>query len=107
MWGLFFFNKIMHRSGFEVETIAFFLCTIGLAVIASVSPSELMKTVISMILGIILFMIIGFCMRELETAKRSGMLAAAVGPLLLALVLVIALTRPRPTAQRRGSRSAP
>ena len=92
MWGLFIFNKIMHRSGFEVETIAFFLCTIGLAVIASVSPKELTKTVISMVLGIILFMVIGFCMRELETAKKLRYIAAALGPILLALMLVIGIS---------------
>ena len=91
MWGLFIFNKIMRRSGFEVETIAFFLCSMGLAVIASVSPDELMKTVISMVLGIVLFMVIGFCMREMETAKKLRYLAAAVGPILLALVLVIGI----------------
>lgn len=72
MWGLFIFNKLMHRSGFEVETVAFFLCSMGLAVMASVSPNELTKTVLSMVLGIILFMFIGFCMRELETAKSFG-----------------------------------
>lgn len=91
MWGLFIFNKLMHRSGFEVETIAFFLCSMGLAVIASVSPNELTKTVISMVLGIFLFMVIGFCMREMETAKKLRYLAAAVGPILLALVLVIGI----------------
>lgn len=91
MWGLFIFNKIMRRSGFEVETIAFFLCSMGLAVIASVSPNELTKTVISMVLGIFLFMVIGFCMREMETAKKLRYLAAAVGPILLALVLVIGI----------------
>ena len=91
MWGLFIFNKLMHRSGFEVETIAFFLCSMGLAVIASVSPNELTKTVISMVLGIVLFMVIGFCMREMETAKKLRYLAAAVGPILLALVLVIGI----------------
>lgn len=91
MWGLFIFNKLMHRSGFEVETIAFFLCSMGLVVIASVSPNELTKTVISMVLGIVLFMVIGFCMREMETAKKLRYLAAAVGPILLALVLVIGI----------------
>ena len=91
MWGLFIFNKLMHRSGFEVETIAFFLCSMGLAVIASVSPNELTKTVISMVLGIVLVMVIGFCMREMETAKKLRYLAAAVGPILLALVLVIGI----------------
>ncbi len=89
MWGLFAVNKAMHRSGFEVEILAFLLCTIGLAVIASVDPDELTKALISMVMGIALFMIIGFCMRELETAKRLRYLAAAMGPVLLAITLLI------------------
>lgn len=91
MWGLFFFNKIMRRSGYEVETIAFFLCTMGLSVIASVAPEELMKTLISMILGIIIFMVIGFCMRELNTAKKLRYIAAALGPLMLIFVLLFGI----------------
>ena len=89
MWGLFLFNKAMRRSGFEVETIAFFLCSMGLAIIASVDPGELGKTVISVLLGVGVFMVIGFCMRELDTAKKLRYIAAAAGPLLLAAVLVI------------------
>lgn len=89
MWGLFFFNKAMHRSGFEVEIIAFFLCTMGLAVIASVDPGELTKALISIVMGIVIFMVIGFCMRELDTAKKLRYVAAAVGPLLLVAVLLI------------------
>lgn len=89
MWGLFFFNKAMHRSGFEVEIIAFFLCTLGLAVIASVDPEELFKTLVSIIAGIVIFMIIGFCMRELDTAKKLRYIAAALGPLMLVAVLLV------------------
>lgn len=88
MWGLFAFNKAMRRSGFEVETIAFFLCSMGLAIIASVDPEELTKTVISMVMGIVLFMVIGFCMRELDIAKKLRYIAAALGPLLLIATLL-------------------
>lgn len=89
MWILFFFNKIMRRSGFEVETIAFFLCTMGLSVIASVKPEELIKTLVTIVIGVVIFMVIGFCMRELNTAKKLRYLAAALGPILLILVLLI------------------
>lgn len=89
MWILFFFNKIMRRSGFEVETIAFFLCTMGLSVIASVKPEELIKTLVTIVIGVVIFMVIGFCMRELNTAKKLRYLAAAMGPILLILVLLI------------------
>ena len=88
MWLLFFFNKAMRRSGFEVETIAFFLCTMGMAIIASVDPGELTKTLISIVLGVMLFMVIGFCMRELNTAKKLRYIAAALGPFLLVFVLL-------------------
>ncbi len=91
MWGLFFFNKIMRRSGFEVETIAFFLCGMGLSVVASVVPEEMTKVMISMVIGIFLFMLIGFCMRELETAKKLRYIAAAVGPVLLIIVLIFGI----------------
>ena len=89
MWLLFFFNKAMRRSGFEVETIAFFLCTMGMAVIASVKPEELTKTLISIVIGVMLFMVIGFCMRELNTAKKLRYIAAALGPIMLLAVLAV------------------
>lgn len=88
MWTLFFFNKIMRRSGFEVETIAFFLCTMGLGVIASVDPGELIKTLVTMFIGVVIFMVIGFCMRELNTAKKLRYVASALGPLMLIVVLL-------------------
>lgn len=88
MWGLFFFNKIMRRSGFEVEAIAFFLCSMGLGVIASVDPGELTKTLLTMVIGVVIFMVIGFCMRELNTAKKLRYIASAMGPLMLMVVLV-------------------
>lgn len=91
MWGLFIFNKLLHRSGFEVETIAFFLCTMGMSVIASVVPDELGKATVSMVLGILIFMVIGFCMRELDTAKKLRYIAAAIGPLLLIVVLIFGI----------------
>lgn len=89
MWVLFFFNKLMHRSGFEVETIAFFLCTMGLSVIASVDPEELIKTLVTIVIGIVIFMVIGFCMRELNTAKKLRYIAAAAGPVMLVMVLLL------------------
>ena len=88
MWGIFIANKLMHCSGYEVETIAFFLCTLGLAVIASVVPEELIKALVSMLIGIALFMFIGIMMRELERTKKLRYVAAALGPILLAIVLV-------------------
>ena len=41
-WLLFVFYAIIHRASFEVETIAFFLCTLGMAAISTVKPGESM-----------------------------------------------------------------
>lgn len=91
MWALFFFNKAMRRSGYEVETIAFFLCTMGMAVITSVVPEELTKALVSIVIGIVIFLVIGFCMRELDTAKKLRYLAAAAGPVLLLAALIFGI----------------
>ena len=52
-WLLFFLYLLMHRSAFEVETLAFFLCTMGMAAICSVVPGEAVKQLVSMVLGIV------------------------------------------------------
>lgn len=42
-WLLFLAQKLARRSGFDVETLAFFLTTVGLAVVSSSAPDELKK----------------------------------------------------------------
>ena len=101
MWALFFMNKLMHRSGFEVEIIAFFLCTMGLSVVATVVPDELIKTLISIVLGIIIFLVVGFSMRELDTAKKLRYFVAALGPIMLVAVLLFGIS-PELTGGAKG-----
>ena len=87
-WMLFFFYLMIRRSSFEVETLAFFLCSIGVAAIATVKPGELGKQSAAMFLGVIMFLVIGWSLRDLERAKRVRYLAvlAGVGFLLLTLL---------------------
>lgn len=87
-WILLIFYTIIRRSSFEVETLAFFLCTMGLAAIASVRPGELVKQTIAMVMGVITFLLVGWSLRDLERAKRFRYLAvsAGVGFLLVTLV---------------------
>ena len=42
-WALYLGLRIFRRTGFEVETLAFFLCTMGLAVVSSSAPESLVK----------------------------------------------------------------
>ncbi len=88
-WALFTALKLMHRSGFEVETIAFFLSTMGLAVIASSDASEILKQIVCVIGGIVIYLIIGWSLRDLGRAKKFRYVAAVGGVLLLGANLVL------------------
>ena len=69
-WVLLIFYGIIRRSAFEVETVAFFLCTMGMAALASIKPAEANKQLFAMMLGILVFLIVGWSMRDLERAKK-------------------------------------
>ena len=87
-WVLFVFYLCIRRSAFEVETVAFFLCTMGMAAIATVKPAEAEKQLIAMILGLAVFLAVGWSLRDLERAKRFRYLAAVAGIGFLLVTLV-------------------
>ena len=87
-WLLYVFYCAIRRSSFEVETIAFFLCTMGMAAIAAVKPQETVKQLIAMLLGVIMFLIIGWSLRDLERAKKFRYLAVVAGVGFLVVTLV-------------------
>ena len=87
-WGLFAFYAMIRRSSFEVETIAFFLCTMGMAALATVRPAETVKQLVAMIIGVVLFLILGWSLRDLERAKVCRYLAVVAGVGFLAVTLV-------------------
>ena len=87
-WLLFLALRLARRSGYEVETLAFFLTTIGFAVIASDDASKIGKQLICLVGGILIYLIIGWSLRDLSRAKRFRYLAAVGGLLLLAVNLV-------------------
>ena len=78
-WVLLLFYGCIRRTSFEVETIAFFLCSMGMCAIATVVPGETMKQLIAMVMGVLLFLMIGWCLRDLERAKKIRYLAGAAG----------------------------
>ncbi len=87
-WALFLFYAMIRRSSFEVETIAFFLCTLGIAAIATVKPGEVLKQSAAMVLGVMMFLLIGWSLRDLERAKRFRYLAVLAGVGFLVITLV-------------------
>jgi len=78
-WLLLLFYICIRRTSFEVETIAFFLCTMGMAAIATVAPSEALKQIIALALGIFVFLLVGWSLRDLERVKKFRYLATAAG----------------------------
>ena len=78
-WVLYLFFRLIHRRGFEVENLAFFLSTMGLAVIASAAPGEMVKQLIAIALGILIYLVVGWSLRNLERAQKFRYLVAAVG----------------------------
>ena len=88
-WALFFGLKLMRRRGFDVETIAFFLTTMGFAVVATSAPESLLKEFLALCAGLVVFLFVGWTLRDLERAKVFRYLASAAGLLLLAVNLVL------------------
>ena len=87
-WLLLLFYICIRRTSFEVETIAFFLSTLGMAAIATVVPEEALKQLIALLLGIAVFLGIGWSLRDLERAKKIRYIAtvAGIGFLLITLL---------------------
>ena len=87
-WLLYIFYCLIRRKSFEVETMAFFLCTIGMAALATVKPEESVKQLLAMILGVVIFLVIGWSLRDLERAKVVRYLAVMAGVGFLVVTLL-------------------
>ena len=87
-WLVLGFYAAIRRSAFEVETIAFFLCTMGMNVIAATVPSEAGKQLIALAMGLGTFFLVGWALRDLERAKVIRYLASVAGILFLVATLL-------------------
>ncbi len=87
-WLLLLFYVCIRRTSFEVETVAFFLSTMGMCAVAAVVPEEAVKQLIALGLGLGAFLLVGWSLRDLERAKKIRYIAgiAGVGFLLITLV---------------------
>ncbi|MBR3860880.1 MAG: FtsW/RodA/SpoVE family cell cycle protein [Oscillospiraceae bacterium] len=88
-WCCYLLMRAMDRRGFELETLAFFLCTLGLAVSASSVPEEMPKQILMLLAGVLLYLFLGFWFRDLRRTKalRWPVAAAALGFLALNVAL--------------------
>ncbi len=87
-WSFYLLMRAMDRRGFEIETLAFFLCTLGLSVTATAAPTEIGKHLLLLAAGILLFLFLGWWLRDLRRTKvmRWPVALAALGFLALNLL---------------------
>ena len=87
-WLLLIFYGLIKRSSFELETVAFFLCTLGMAVLCSIKPGETTKQLLALVLGIGVYLAVGWSLRDLERAKKFRYLAVVAGFGMLVVTLI-------------------
>ena len=87
-WAVLLFYAIIRRCAFEVETIAFFLCTMGMNVIAATAPGETVKQLLALGLGLGVFFFVGWSLRDLDRAKQVRYGATVAGILFLVVTLL-------------------
>ena len=79
--------------GFEMETIAFFLSTLSLAVTASSAPGSILKQFAAILLGLVLFLVLGIFLRDLTRVQKIRWMMAAMAIGLLSVTLVAGSTK--------------
>jgi len=82
-WCCYSFMRVMNRSGFEVETIAFYLTSLGMSVAASSAPGDMLKQVLLTIAAVLLFVGLGWWLRNLRRTMDARTLAAILTMLLM------------------------
>lgn len=88
MWAYVIIMRLLKRTGFEMEMIAFFLCTLSLAVTATAYPSSVMKQSICVALGVSLFFVICWYLRDLNRTLRITYIVMGLSVILLMINLI-------------------
>ncbi len=84
MWGMYFIYRAGRRTGYEVETLAFFLTSISLEMTATKLPGTLIKQMAAVFVGLVLFFVLSLALRNLDLAKKLRWPMAGCAAALLA-----------------------
>ena len=90
MWSDYLLMRSVRRSGFEAETVAFFLSTLGLCVTAGSAPQALFKQLLLLIAGIVLYILLGWWLRDLKRTRALRWVCGFMALGFLALNLLTA-----------------
>ncbi len=88
-WTCYNAMRLMSRSGYEAETLAFYLTTLGLSVTASSTPADIFKQMLLIIAAVLLFLLSGWWLRNL---RRTAFMRDPVAVAALLLLAVNVLT---------------
>ncbi len=89
-WAYFFILRGLGSRGFEADTLAFFLTTLGLSVAASSTPGDMLKQLVFIGAGVLLFVFLSLWTRDLGRVKKMRWPVAAAALTLLAVNLLLA-----------------
>ena len=84
-WFCYYAMRLIGRSGFEVETIAFYLTALGVSVTASSAPQDMFKQSVLILAAFVLFLLLGLWLRDLRRTEALRLVAAGLALGLLAL----------------------
>ena len=84
-WLCYHAMRFLNRSGFEIETLAFYLTTLGMSVVASSVPGDMLKQLVLTIAAVVLFLLLGLWLRKLERAVAARSTAAVFSIVLMAV----------------------
>ena len=87
-WSCFNAMRIINRAGFEIETLACYLSSLGMSVAASSTPEDMYKQILLTLAGVVLFLICGWWQRSLQRTASTRILVAAGALLLLGINVV-------------------
>ena len=89
MWAYVIVMRRFKRVGFEMEIIAFFLSTLSLAATTSAYPSTVLKQSICVVMGVILFLVMCWLLRDLKRTKKIATILMGVAVILLIINLTL------------------
>lgn len=88
MWGYSVLVRSLGSKAFEIESIAFFLSTLGLAVCATSAPEEIFKQVLTVGLGVGLFLGLCWYLRDLDRAMKARKILV-IGSIILLMINIL------------------
>ena len=87
-WCCYSAMRLMNRSGFEVETLAFYLTSLGMSVAASSTPEDMYKQILLTVAAVALFLFSGWWLRNLRRTMAFRIPVAVLALALLAINVV-------------------